>query len=531
MLPPSPGDLLSVLDNIPSVDELLGFDDEEEDNNSITPIVNPNEILLKDRNGLSVPQYKYVIELDNLVVRSPFEKDSRKKQLCDFFREVANSSTTNTSLKKLHGIKIEENLYDYLDSDDEEMDEVDSSNFSVDLKSLPVVLLVHPFESEDKVSSPNRSSSTFLGALKSQIIESLPNFKGIYNPDVEERAYRVGDVVSVPINDSVQDTLKSQFEYFVLTRPENKDVAIKNAQLYSNLRPGESWELWKPKYSGNWTQSFSNDDDSQLRISYSVKGPYVGALPSLYGDLADYIVGDGQNFSTQSNSKQRFVINRELEESGARPLCKVQLWEIFVGNSEAFNNGNSDGFRISEENIVRSLVAGTDFYVTAVEHSNDKSIWNANKSMTYIRAIGETAGVGGHAGFIHNRLNDEVKGPLGVKAVNDYMEELQAKNAQDDPWTDFCSVTWKHKDGDVAPMFCFVQPPRTRSESSAMIYDYKGANKVNPNEKYKFENSPIFKQFLWLHGCYHSYGIFHDSKSGSRNQVVDILRGLWDWPK
>ena len=100
---------------------------------------------------------------------------------------------------KLHGIKIEESLYQYVDSDDEDIDKMETSDFTIGLNQLPVVLLVHPFESEEDVSLPNKSSSTFLGALTSQVVECLPNFKGIYNPDVEERAYRVGDVVSVAV--------------------------------------------------------------------------------------------------------------------------------------------------------------------------------------------------------------------------------------------------------------------------------------------------------------------------------------------
>ena len=531
LLPPSPGDLLSVLDNIPSVGEMLGLDDEDE-NQNVAPTFNPN-MVITDRRGLAAPEYEYVIELDNLIVRSPLENDSRKKHVGSFFSEVANSSTAKISLNRLHGIEIDDSLYGYVDSDDEETPEAESSGILTDLKELPLVLLIHPYESEERISAPNKSSSTFLGAVKDQIVESLPQFQGVYNPDVEERAYRVGNIVSVPIADSVQDTLEPQYEYFILTKPENKDVAVENAQLYSDLRPGKSWELWEPKYSGTWKQSLDNEENSNSCVCYSLKGPYVGALPSLYGDLDDYKVGDGQNGSTQSNQKQPFTINREIEENGARPLCKVQVWEVFVGNPESYhanNIGNSRSVCMPREEIMRSIVSGADFYVTAVEHSNDASIWNANKSMTYIRALGAQVDVGGHAGFIHNRMNSTVKGPLSISAVNEYMHDIQAEKARDDPWTDFRSVVWKHKDGDAAPMFCFVQPPRTRSEPSTMIYDCKGVNKSNSKERYEFENSPVFKQFLWLHGCYHAYGIFDDPKFGSRNNVVDVLKGLWQWP-
>ena len=180
---------------------------------------------------------------------------------------------------------------------------------------------------------------------------------------------------------------------------------------------------------------------------------------------------------------------------------QVQIWEIFIGssNSDNLSNPNNSAIHMSEEKIIRSIVTGADFYVTAVEHSNNASIRNTNKSMTYIRALGEQADIGGHAGFVHNRLSKEVEGPLSINSVNEYMHKLQASKARDDPWTDFCSVVWKHKDGDAAPMFCFVQPPRTDSESPSMVMIIK--IKFNSEERYKFEDS-IFKQFLWLHGCY-----------------------------
>eukprot|EP00945_MAST-04E_sp_MAST-4E-sp1_P003123 g3123.t1 len=344
LLPPSPGDLLSVLDNIPSVGEMLGLDDEDE-NQNVAPTFNPN-MVITDRRGLAAPEYEYVIELDNLIVRSPLENDSRKKHVGSFFSEVANSSTAKISLNRLHGIEIDDSLYGYVDSDDEETPEAESSGILTDLKELPLVLLIHPYESEERISAPNKSSSTFLGAVKDQIVESLPQFQGVYNPDVEERAYRVGNIVSVPIADSVQDTLEPQYEYFILTKPENKDVAVENAQLYSDLRPGKSWELWEPKYSGTWKQSLDNEENSNSCVCYSLKGPYVGALPSLYGDLDDYKVGDGQNGSTQSNQKQPFTINREIEENGARPLCKLGMhaWvrRTVKGTVLLRNNGTYD---------------------------------------------------------------------------------------------------------------------------------------------------------------------------------------------
>ena len=115
-------------------------------------MLNPN-MVIRDRRGLLAPQYEYVIELDNLIVRSPLEIDSRKKDVCRFFSEVTNSLTAKISLNRLHGIEIDNSLYEFVDSDDEETAEEEATGLMVDLNELPVVLLIYPYESEERISA------------------------------------------------------------------------------------------------------------------------------------------------------------------------------------------------------------------------------------------------------------------------------------------------------------------------------------------------------------------------------------------
>ena len=66
-------------------------------------------------------------------------------------------------------------------------------------------------------------------------------------------------------------------------------------------------ECWKQN-SGTWKQSLSVKK-ILTSVCYTLKGPYVGALPSLYG-IDDYKVGDGQNSSILSS---KAAINENLK--------------------------------------------------------------------------------------------------------------------------------------------------------------------------------------------------------------------------
>ena len=423
--------------------------------------------------GDRIGKYRYIVELDQLVVRDQtFEEDAQSHRglACSLLQKLMGTARAH----RLHGKYVPPSPL---------MDE---------LPSLPIILLVHP--SGTRGGAPSRSSS-FLDNLRKETIASQPAYRGEYNPIMDERAYQVGSIVTF------------MGEYFVLESPENKLAPIK-----LNGAPGDSWKPWQPMYDATWSPQGGQG-------SYTLRGPYVGTMPGLFGDMVEYEVGKGVPLSASKQyvppNNLRSRIDAENELHGARPRCKFQVWEFFNGRAVGANTA-TEVAGLEPETCVRAVVSGADFMVTSVDHGNEDSVKSARESMNHIRALG------GHFAFVHERGNElhstSSYSALDGLKIEDVLKEAGERGGD----FSFRSVVWKHKDSDPAPMACFVQPPAKTT--------YRGDSTITGTLLRPFRSlSQSFAKFLWVHGALQSTGVYKDAMHTGGGYCIDIARELWCW--
>ena len=432
---------------IPPLNEMLDLNLEDEDENQNKM---PEESIRKP-----IPRYHYRVQFDGMNLRNELNVDSnhRFNALQVFGSEpciLRNNFLSEFQKKKLQDVAI--------------------------------LLIVHPFGVKhsdafdcnlDEDVKCKGTSNEFLLHLKHQMWENKIEYKGNYNLDIDTREYQQNDIV-----------LHRGKYYYLNKKTEDK--------LRSEPQSSKShWKELEAPVRKTWVESKSSPTQKK-KVNVTLQGPYFCNMPSLFGDMADYDVEAGrksQNSSSIGTTDSYYKRYKRIELEGGRPMLDFQVWEVFVDNDER-QVGKSDA---SSERFIKSIVEGAECIITSVDEKNTDSVKKSMRSMSKVRNLGK-----------HKCLYFDTDKKCEVPVTPENLATMKQFVNERDLNGRYINVKWRHSDGDLVPMICFVQKPLFEQEICA----------IN-DEDY----DDVFQTFLRIQGS----GNFRDG------YCVRVEDHLWQW--